>query len=125
MNIRNFCVELHNTTSNDYRTHFYVPTINLELEYNRGNKLFGTCGTTTFYDESTGDVIITVPSNLKDVSTWEKWEKGLRKCKISQHSPVYRIIKAIFDGKIIARHDPFEEYGERYTCDCLEGYELM
>lgn len=79
---------------------------------------------TTFYDKSTGDAIITVPSNLKDVSTLDKWEKNLRKYKISQHSPVYRIIKAIFDGKLIARKDFGEEYGERYTCDRLKGYEL-
>ena len=125
MNISKFCVELHNTTSNDYRTHFFVPTIELELEYNRGNELFGTCDTTTFYDKSTGDDIITVPSNLKDVSTWDKWEKSLRKYKISQHSPVYRIFKAIFDGKLIARKDFGEEYGERYTCDWLKGYEIV
>lgn len=125
MNTSKFCVELHNTTSNDYRTHFFVPTIELELEYNRGNELFGTRDTTTFYDKSTGDAIITVPSNFKDVSTWDKWEKGLRNLKISQHSPVYRIIKAIFDGKLIARKDFGEEYGERYTCDRLNGYELI
>ena len=125
MNTRKFCVELHNTASNDYRTHFFVPTIELELEYNRGNELFGTCDTTTFYDKSTGDEIITVPSNFKDVSRWDKWEKGLRNDKSAQHSPVYRIIKAIFDGNLIARKDFGEEYGERYTCDLLKGYELI
>ena len=123
MNIRNFCVEMHNTTSNDYRTHFYVPTINLELEY--GHEDFVNKDVTTFYNKDNGDAIITVPSNLKEISTWDKWEKHMKNQKISQHSPVYRIIKAIFDGKLIARHDLFEEYGERYTCDCLKGYELM
>lgn len=123
MNTNKFCVELHNTTSNDYRTHFFVPTLELELEFSR--QFLGKRDLTTFYDKSTGDAIITVPSNLKDVSTWDKWEKGLRKYKISQHSPVYRIIKAIFDGKLIARKDFGEEYGERYTCDWLKGYELI
>lgn len=125
MNTRKYCVKLHNTTINDYRTHFFVPTIELELEYNRGNKLFGPRDTTTFYDKSTGDAIITVPCNLKDLSTWDKWENNFRKYKISQHSPVYRIIKAIFDGKLIARKDFGEEYGERYPCDRLKGYELI
>lgn len=122
MNVKNFCAVIRNSMyfTNDHRIHFYVPTINLELEY--GHDAFGKKDVTTFYNKDTGEEIITVPSNLKEISTWDQWKKQL---KISQHSPVYRIIKAIFDGKLIAVKDPDDAYGERYICGCIKGYELM
>lgn len=121
MDIQNFCAELRETEIiNDHRIHFYVPTINLQLEY--GHDTFENKDVTTYYDTDTGEKIITVPSDIKEISTWNQWKKNL---KISKHSPVYRIIKAIFDDKLIAAKDTDDEYGKRYVTDWLKGYELI
>ena len=119
--IMNVVNELMNDTSHQEQLHFYVPTINLKLRYNRGNELFGTVDTTTFTNADTGKEIITVPSNIKEISTWDEWKKNL---KISKHSPVYRLIKAIFEGKVFAAKDPEDEYDVDYD-DYIPGYEIQ
>ena len=118
--IMNIVTELMNDTAHQEQLHFYVPSINLKLRYNRGNELFGTVDTTTFTNADTGKEIITVPSNIAECSTWDEWEKNLN---ISKHSPFYRIIKAIFDGKLIARKDPEDEYDVDYV-GYIPGYEI-
>ena len=120
IDIINFVAELNNDTTHYEQTHFYVPTIDLNVRYNRGSKLFGSVDTTTFTNADTGEEIITVPSNIAESSTLDEWKNNL---KISQHSPVYRIIKAIFDGELIARKDPEDEYDVDYV-DYIPGYEL-
>ena len=118
--IMNVVTEIMNDAAHQEQLHFYVPSINLKLRYNRGNKLFGTVDTTTFTNADTGKEIITVPSNIKEISTWDEWEKNL---KISKHSPVYRLIKAIFEGKVFAAKDPEDEYDVDYD-DYIPGYEI-
>ena len=127
MNVKNFCAALHNTYNNDNRVHFYAPTINLTVRYNRGNKLFGTVDTTTFTNSDTGEEIITIPSNIKEISKWSDWDFYLRGGVkiVSQHSPVYRLIKAIFNGKLIAAKSTEDEYDVDYDCDHLKGYEII
>ena len=118
--IMNVVTEIMNDAAHQEQLHFYVPSINLKLRYNRGNKLFGTVDTTTFTNADTGKEIITVPSNIKEISTWDEWEKNL---KISKHSPVYRLIKAIFEGKVFAAKDPEDEYDVDYDA-YIPGYEI-
>ena len=118
--IMNIVTEIMNDTAHQEQLHFYVPTIKLKLRYNRGNDLFGTVDTTTFTNADTGKEIITVPSNIKEISTWDEWEKNLN---ISKHSPVYRLIKAIFEGKVFASKDPEDEYDVDYD-DYIPGYEI-
>ena len=118
--IMNFVDEFMNDTAHQEQLHFYVPTINLKLRYNRGNELFGTVDTTTFTNADTGKEIITVPSNIAESSTWDEWEKNLN---ISKHSPVYRLIKAIFEGKVFAAKDPEDEY-DVDDVDYIPGYEI-
>ena len=118
--IANFVTELMNDEAHQEQLHFYVPTIKLKLRYNRGDKLFGTVDTTTFTNADTGEEIITVLSNIAESSTWDEWKKNL---KISKHSPVYRIIKAIFERKLIARKDPEDEYDVDYD-GYIPGYEI-
>ena len=118
--IMNVVTEIMNDVSHQEQLHFYVPSINLKLRYNRGNELFGTIDTTTFTNADTGKEIITVPSNIKEISTWDELEKNL---KISKHSPVYRLIMAIFDGKVFADKDPEDEYDVDYD-DYIPGYEI-
>ena len=118
--IMNIVNELMNDTAHQEQLHFCVPTINLKLRYNRGNELFGTVDTTTFTNADTGKEIITVPSNIAESSTWDEWEKNLN---ISKHSPVYRLIKAIFDGKVFAAKDHEDEYDVDYD-DYIHGYEI-
>ena len=119
--IMNVVTEIMNDTEHQEQLHFYVPSINLKLRYNRGNELFGTVDTTTFTNADTGKEIITVPSNIAESSTWDEWEKKLN---ISKHSPFYRIIKAIFDGKVFASKDPEDEYDVDYD-DYIPGYEIQ
>ena len=118
--IMNIVTEIMNDTAHQEQLHFYVPTIKLKLRYNRGNDLFGTVDTTTFTNADTGKEIITVPSNIKEISTWDEWEKNLN---ISKHSPVYRLIKAIFEGKVFASKDSEDEYDVDYD-DYIPGYEI-
>ena len=118
--IMNVVTEIMNDTAHQEQLHFYVPSINLKLRYNRGNELFGTVDTTTFTNADTGKEIITVPSNIKEISTWDEWKKNL---KISKHSPVYRLIMTIFDGKVFASKDPEDEYDVDYD-DYIPGYEI-
>ena len=118
--IMNFVTELMNDAAQDNLLHFYVPTIKLKLRYNRGEKLFGTVDTTTFTNANTGEEIITVPSNIAESSTWDEWKKNL---KISKHSPVYRIFRAIFDGKVFAAKDPEDVYDVDYD-GFIPGYEI-
>ena len=118
--IMNIVNEFMNDTAHQEQLHFCVPSINLKLRYNRGNELFGTVDTTTFTNADTGEEIITVPSNIKEISKWDEWEKNL---KISKHSPVYRLIKAIFDGKVFAAKDPEDEYDVDYDA-YIPGYEI-
>ena len=118
--IMNIVTEIMNDTAHQEQLHFYVPTIKLKLRYNRGNDLFGTVDTTTFTNADTGKEIITVPSNIKEISTWDEWEKNLN---ISKHSPVYRLIKAIFEGKVFASKDPEDEYDVDYD-EYILGYEI-
>ena len=119
--IMNIVNELMNDAAHQEQLHFCVPSINLKLRYNRGNELFGTVDTTTFTNADTGKEIITVPSNIAESSTWDEWEKNLN---ISKHSPVYRLIKAIFDGKVFAAKDPEDEYDVDYD-DYIHGYEIQ
>ena len=122
----NFVNELMNDVSHQEQLHFYVPSINLKLRYNRGNELFGTVDTTTFTNADTGKEIITVPSNIKESSKWSDWEfylKGSKKV-VSKHSPVYRLIMAIFDGKVFVAKDPEDEYDVDYD-DYIPGYEIQ
>ena len=123
--IMNVVTELMNDAAHQEQLHFSVPSINLKLRYNRGNELFGTVDTTTFTNADTGKEIITVPSNIKEISKWSDWEFYLKGCKkvVSKHSPVYRLIKAIFDGKLIASKDPEDEYDVDYD-DYIPGYEI-
>ena len=118
--IMNLVNELMNDAAHQEQLHFYVPSINLKLRYNRGNELFGTVDTTTFTNADTGKEIITVPSNIAESSTWDEWEKNM---KISKHSPLYRIIKSIFEGKVFASKDPEDEYDVDYD-DYIPGYEI-
>ena len=118
--IMNFVTELMNDAAHQNQLHFCVPTINLKLRYNRGDKLLGTVDTTTFTNADTGEEIITVPSNIAESSTWYEWKKNL---KISKHSPVYRIIKAIFDDKVFAAKYHEDEYDVDYD-DLILGYEI-
>ena len=123
--IMNVVTEIMNDTAHQEQLHFYVPSINLKLRYNRGNELFGTVDTTTFTNADTGKEIITVPSNIKEISKWSDWEfylKGGKKV-LSKHSPVYRLIKAIFDGKVFAAKDTEDEYDVDYD-DYIPGYEI-
>ena len=101
--------------------HFRAPGLNLTVRYHQKDGLFYTEDMTTFLNAETGEMIISVPSAIKEISTWDDWKKTL---KISQHSPVYRIIKAIFDGKLIAAKDPEDEYDEDYEA-YIAGYELI
>ena len=123
--IMNIVNEFMNDVSHQEQLHFYVPTINLKLRYNRGNELFGAVDTTTFTNADTGKEIITVLSNIKEIfklSDWELYLKGSKKV-LSKHSPVYRIIKAIFDGKVFVVKDPENEYDVDYV-DYIPGYEI-
>ena len=123
--IMNIVDEFMNDTAHQEQLHFYVPTINLKIRYNRGNELFGTVDTTTFTNADTGKEIITVPSNIKEISKWSDWEfylKGGKKV-LSKHSPVYRLIKSIFDGKVFVAKDPEDEYDVDYD-DYIPGYEI-
>ena len=124
--IMNVVTEIMNDTEHQEQLHFYVPTINLKLRYNRGNELFGTVDTTTFTNADTGKEIITVPSNIKEISKWSDWELYLKGCKkvVSKHSPVYRLIMAIFDGKVFVAKDPEDEYDVDYD-DYIPGYEIQ
>ena len=123
--IMNIVNEFMNDVSHQEQLHFYVPTINLKLRYNRGNELFGTVDTTTFTNADTGKEIITVPSNIKEISKWSDWDFYLTGSKkvVSKHSPVYRLIKAIFDGKVFVAKDPEDEYDVDYD-DYIPGYEI-
>ena len=123
--IMNIVNEFMNDVSHQEQLHFYVPSINLKLRYNRGNELFGTVDTTTFTNADTGEEIITVPSNIKEISKWSDWKFYLKGCKkvLSKHSPVYRLIMAIFDGKVFAAKDPEDEYDVDYD-DYIPGYEI-
>ena len=123
--IMNVVTEIMNDTAHQEQLHFYVPTINLKLRYNRGNELFGTIDTTTFTNADTGEEIITVPSNIKEISKWSDWELHLKGGKkvVSKHSPVYRLIMAIFNGKVFASKDPEDEYDVDYD-DYIPGYEI-
>ena len=118
--IMNIVTEIMNDAAHQEQLHFYVPSINLKLRYNRGNELFGTVDTTTFTNADTDKEIITVPSNIAESSTWDEWEKNLN---ISKHSPVYRLIMAIFDSKVFASKDPEDEYDVDYD-DYIPGYEI-
>ena len=123
--IMNIVNEFMNDTAHQEQLHFYVPTINLKIRYNRGNELFGTVDTTTFTNADTGKEIITVPSNIKEISKWSDWEFYLTGSKkvVSKHSPVYRLIMAIFDGKVFVAKDPEDEYDVDYD-DYILGYEI-
>ena len=123
--IMNIVNEFMNDTAHQEQLHFYVPTINLKLRYNRGNELFGTVDTTTFTNADTGKEIITVPSNIKEIFKWSDWEFYLTGGKkvLSKHSPVYRLIKAIFDGKVFVAKDREDEYDVDYD-DYIPGYEI-
>ena len=123
--IMNIVNEFMNDTAHQEQLHFYVPTINLKIRYNRGNELFGTVDTTTFTNADTGKEIITVPSNIKEISKWSDWEFYLTCSKkvVSKHSPVYRLITAIFDGKVFVAKDPEDEYDVDYD-DYIPGYEI-
>ena len=118
--IMNLVIELMNDAAHQNQLHFYVPTIKLKIRYNRGDKLLGTVDTTTFTNADTCEEIITVPSNIAESSTWDEWEKNLN---ISKHSPVYRIFKAIFNGKVFAAKDPEDEYDVDYD-GLILGYEI-
>ena len=123
--IMNVVTEIMNDTEHQEQLHFYVPSIKLKLRYNRGNEIFGTVDTTTFTIADIGIEIITVPSNIKEISKWSDWEfylKGSKKV-VSKHSPVYRLIKAIFDGKVFVAKDPEDEYDVDYD-DYIPGYEI-
>ena len=119
MNIRSYFAEMNN---NDEHVHFYVPTLKLLQDF--GKDGFTDKDMTTFYDEATGQAIITVPCDIDERYTWDAFERYFRKYKMSQHSTVYRIIKAIFDGKLIARKDPEDEYDVDYV-DYIPGYEIQ
>ena len=123
--IMNIVNEFMNDVSHQEQLHFYVPTINLKLRYNHGNELFGTVDTTTFTNADTGKEIITVPSNIKEISKWSDWDFYLTGSKkvVSKHSPVYRLIMAIFDGKVFVAKDPEDEYDVDYD-DYIPGYEI-
>lgn len=134
MNTMEFLAEAQNNVFLCPSLHFYTPWIYLECSYSRGfirDESTGCTYTgevnewTTFWNRDTREEIITVPSNIKEISTWDDWEKSFKRSKISQHSPVYRIIKAIFDGKLIAAKDPEDEYGKKYDCDYIKGYEIL
>jgi len=100
--------------------HFRAPGLNLTVRYHQKDGLFYTEDMTTFLNAENGEMIVSVPSNIKEISTWDDWKKTL---KISQHSPVYRIVKAIFDGKLTAAKDPEDEYDEDYEA-YIPGYEI-
>ena len=123
--IMNIVNEFMNDTAHQEQLHFYVPTINLKIRYNRGNELFGTVDTTTFTNADTGKEIITVPSNIKEISKWSDWDFYLTGSKkvVSKHSPVYRLIMAIFDGKVFVAKDSEDEYNVDYD-DYIPGYEI-
>ena len=123
--IMNVVTEIMNDVEHQEQLHFYVPRIKLKLRYNRGNELFGTVDTTTFTNANTGKEIITVPSNIKEISKWSDWEFYLTGSKkvVSKHSPVYRLIKSIFDGKVFVAKDPEDEYDVDYD-DYIPGYEV-
>lgn len=120
MNIRSYFAELNNSYE---PVHFYVPTLQLLQDF--GKEGFTDKDMTTFYDEATGQEIITVPCDIKERYTWDVFERYFRKYKMSQHSPVYRIIKAIFDGKLHAKKDDEDEYGVKYVCVYISGYEIL
>lgn len=101
--------------------HFRAPVLNLTVRYHQKDGLFYTEDMTTFLNAENGEMIVSVPSNVTDISTWDDWKKNL---KISKHSPVYRVIKAIFDGKLIAAKDPEDEYDEDYEA-YITGYEIL
>lgn len=121
MDITNFVTDLMNDAAHQHLLRFSVPTINLTVRHNRGNEFFGTVDTTTFTNHDTGEEIITVPSNIKEISTWDDWKKNL---KISKHSPVYRIIKAIFDDDVFVTVAADDEY-DRDFYDYIAGYEII
>lgn len=108
------------TDPSEQYLHFRAPGLNLTVTHHEASWL-NDVDTTTFADAETGETIVTVPSNIKEISTWDDWKKTLK--KISKHSPVYRVIKAIFDGKLFAAKDPEDEYDEDYI-DYLSGYEI-
>lgn len=121
INFKHFAIDYMTDPTKYQQMHFRAPTINLTVRYHRGNELFGTEDTTTFTNAETGEEIITVPSNIKEISTWDDWKKCLK--KISKHSPVYRVIKAIFDGNLFADKEPEDAYEEDYRSYIL-GYEI-
>ena len=121
MNIRSYFAEMNNNA--ELQVHFYVPTLKLLQDF--GKEGFTDKDMTTFYDEDTGKEIITVPCNINERYTWDVFERYFRKYKMSQHSPVYRIIKAIFDGKLQAKKDDEDEYGVKYVGGYIRGYEIL
>ena len=120
MNIRSYFAEMNN---NDELVHFYVPTLQLLQDF--GKEGFTDKDMTTFYDKATGKEIINVPCDIKERYTWDVFERYFRKYKMSQHSTVYRIIKAIFDGKLRAKKDDADEYGVKYEGEYIIGYEIL
>ena len=120
MNIRSYFAEMNN---NDELVHFYVPTLQLLQDF--GKEGFTDKDMTTFYDKATGKAIINVPCDIKERYTWDVFERYFRKYKMSQHSTAYRIIKAIFDGKLRAKKDDADEYGVKYICEYIPGYEIL
>lgn len=121
MNIRSYFAEMNN--NDELQVHFYVPTLQLLQDF--GKEGFTDKDMTTFYDKDTGKEIITVPCDIDERYTWDAFERYFRKYKMSQHSPVYRIIKAIFDGNLHAKKDDADEYGVKYECVYIIGYEIL
>ena len=120
MNIRSYFAEMNN---NYELVHFYVPTLKLLQDF--GKEGFTDKDMTTFYDAATGQELITVPCDINERYTWDVFERYFRKYKMSQHSPVYRIIKAIFDDKLHVKKDDADEYGVKYVCEYITGYEIL
>lgn len=102
-----------------------VPTINLLVQYGNRYDLVKKRDWVQIYDASNKDIVVSLfIDELKNIS-WTEWKVEMTKADISVHSPLYRIMKAIYDGTVYISMD-FEadeiELDKFYEGEHVNGY---
>lgn len=98
---------------------YLIPALNLKIVYFKGGQIWSESGIedniyTRIINADTGDTIITVKSDILKTSSWTDWERYLTENDVSVHSPVYRVVKSVFDEEIFVEKDAEDSYDEVY-----------
>lgn len=124
MTLQHKTLDLHYNLA-DMQKDYFIPRLNVLIKISRIDSLniFGIedADYAEIIDAETRDTIITVKSDICRHSSWTEWETYFKRNDVSVHSPVYRVVKAIFDEEIFIEKDPEDEYDTEYT-DYIAGY---